>query len=57
MKVIIEIPKEFEIDCKSKFGDFWKRVKADVGDWYCGLYEREIIEMFREAFEKGEYIP
>ena len=64
MKVTIDVPEEFSTDYASRFQDFWNRVITDMhnmipGDLLCDLlcdnYEYEVAEMFREAFEKGEY--
>ena len=41
MKVLLDIPEEFEIDYRTdRFGDFFKRAKADM-DVMCGTYEKE----------------
>lgn len=54
MKLVIEIPKEFEQDFQSdKFKDFFKRSLADMG-CVCGNYERETAEMFIYAFQRAE---
>lgn len=56
MKVIIDIPKEYEIDFKAdKFKDFFSRVIADM-NCLCGNYEKEIAEMLIEAFNNGKVI-
>lgn len=56
MKIVIEIPKEYEIDVKAdKFKDFFSRVIADM-DCLCGNYEKEIAQMLIEAFSNGEII-
>ena len=55
MKLIIEIPKEFEVDFKTdKFKDFFSRTITDM-NCICGNYEREIAEMFIKAFENSKY--
>lgn len=57
MKVILEIPKEFEKDIlNDKLCDFWGRVSADLenNSVLCGLYEKEILDMLDKAFEKAE---
>lgn len=56
MKVVIEIPKEYEIDFKSdKFKDFFSRVIADM-NCLCGNYEKEIAQMLICAFNNGKVI-
>lgn len=57
MKVVIEIPKDFEGDyIADKFKDFFSRVIADIdnGGLLCGNYEEEIAEMFLKAFHDSE---
>lgn len=58
MKIIIDIPKEFEVDFNTdKFKDFFSRVAADIDcNGLCGNYEKETAEMFRNAFENGEVV-
>ena len=55
MKVVIDIPKDFERDyIVDKFKDFFWRLIADINcDGLCGNYEKEIAEMFLEAFDKA----
>lgn len=57
MKVVIDIPKDFEGDyIADKFKDFFSRVIADI-DGYRGMrgrYEKEIAEMFLKAFDDSE---
>ena len=55
MKLTIDIPREYERDFSvDKFKDFFSRVIADINcDGMCGLYEKEIAEMFLEAFDKA----
>lgn len=55
MKLTIDIPREYERDfIADKFKDFFSRVIADINcDGMCGNYEKEIAEMFLEAFEKA----
>ncbi len=56
MKIIIEIPKEYEIDFKTdKFKDFFSRVIVDM-NCLCGNYEKEIAQMLIESFNNGEAI-
>lgn len=56
MKVVIDIPKDFEYDyITNKFKDFFSRVIADIDcNGMCGRYEREIAEMFLKAFDDSE---
>ena len=53
MKVIIDIPKNLTGDyIADKFKDFFSRVIADIDNkGLCGNYEKEIVEMFLEAFD------
>lgn len=55
VKLTIDIPREYERDfIADKFKDFFSRVIADINhDGMCGNYEKEIAEMFLEAFEKA----
>lgn len=55
MKLTINIPREYERDfITDKFKDFFSRVIADINyDGMCGNYEKEIAEMFLEAFDKA----
>ena len=54
MKIIIDIPREYERDfIVDKFKDFFLRVITDMDySGMCGNYEKEIAEMFLEAFDK-----
>lgn len=56
MKVIIDIPNDFTGDyIVDKFKDFFSRVIADVDcKGMCGRYEKEIAEMFLNAFDDSE---
>lgn len=57
MKIVIEIPPEFEQDYVSdKFTDFFNRIKADINanSIICGNYEKETAEMFIKAFADSE---
>ena len=56
MKVVIDIPKDFEGDyIDDKFKDFFSRVIADIDcKGMCGRYEKEIAEMFLKAFDDSE---
>lgn len=55
MKLTIDIPREYERDFSAdKFKDFFSRVIADIDcDGLCGNCEKEIAEMFLEAFDKA----
>ena len=55
MKLTIDIPREYERDfIADKFKDFFSRVIADMHySGLCGNYEKEIAEMFLEAFDKA----
>lgn len=64
MRVMIDIPKEFETDLQDNFNEFFERVKCDINSSLesqeismCGNYERETAEMFLSAFEKATVIP
>lgn len=53
MKVLLDIPEEFEIDYRTdRFGDFFKRAKADMSA-ICGRYERETADVLAKAFEES----
>lgn len=56
MKVVIDIPKDFEGDyIVDKFKDFFSRVIEDIDcKGMCGRYEKEIAEMFLKAFDDSE---
>ena len=56
MKVVIDIPKDFEGDyIVDKFKDFFSRVIADIDcKGMCGRYEKEIAEMFLKSFDDSE---
>ena len=55
MKITIDIPKGYERDfISNKFKDFFSRVITDMDySGMCGNYEKEIAEMFLEAFDKA----
>lgn len=64
MKVIIDIPKEFESDAKDNFQDFFERVKVEIehrintdDTLLCGNYERETAKMFLNTFKDMQIIP
>lgn len=54
MKLIIEIPEEFEIHfMQDKFEDFFIRIIGDMSrnvPSLCGVDEKEIAEMLKTAF-------
>lgn len=58
MKLLIEIPKEFEEYFNNdRFNDSLKRISTDIqyhGNPLSGLYELELIEMLRNAMTKAE---
>lgn len=56
MKVVIDIPKDFEGDyIVDKFKDFFSSVIADIDcNGMCGRYEKEIAEMFLKTFDDSE---
>ena len=57
MKVTIEIPKEFEEHfINGRFEESLTRIEADItfhNGILSGLYEIELIEMLRNAFDRG----
>ena len=60
MKVLIEIPKEFEEHFNmDRFKDSFERIQVDIQHGIkcsevrmAGLYELELIEMFQNAMKK-----
>lgn len=60
MKVMIDIPKEFEEDLKCNFQDFFNRMIADITYYEetscCSNYDTETAEMFLSAFEKATIV-
>lgn len=59
MNITIEIPKEFEEHYnRDKFEDSLKRIEADIKYQECyglsGLYELELIEMLKNAFNRSK---
>ena len=58
MKVLIDIPEEFQVDYHTdRFRDFFERAVADM-DVMCGTYERETADVLAKAFEEsGVYDP
>ncbi len=61
MKIVIEIPKEFESHFEfDRFADSLARVASDIealGFKLSGRYERETITMIRLAFENATPLP
>jgi hypothetical protein len=64
MKVIIDIPKEFEDDIKDNFQDFFECVKVEIAHrvnaddtLLCGNYKRETAEMLLDAFKNMNVVP
>lgn len=60
MKVMIDIPKEFEEDLKCNFQDFFNRMIADITYYEetscCSNYDTETAEMFLSAFENATIV-
>lgn len=61
MKVVIDIPKEFENHFnKDRFKDSLKRIQTDFDYSYsfgiAGNYEHELLDMLRVAFKNAEII-
>ena len=55
MKILIDIPKEFEVDYNSdRFADFFQRCRTDMGTC-CGNYEYETEEMMEKAFTESRF--
>lgn len=56
MKIVIDIPKEFERDYNVyRYKDFFGRVMADM-NCLCGNYEKETAEMFIKSFDESVYL-
>ena len=54
MKILIDIPKEFEVDYNTdRFAEFFHRCFADMGTC-CGNYEQETAEMMEKAFTESK---
>ena len=54
MKILIDIPKEFEADYNAdRFAEFFHRCFADMGTC-CGNYEYETEEMMEKAFAESK---
>lgn len=58
MKLMIEIPKMFEEHYyNDNFADNFKRIEVDISTGtLSGLYEKELIEMLRNAFDNAEVV-
>lgn len=53
MKILIDIPKAFEVDYNAdRFAEFFRRCLADMGNC-CGNYEQETAEMMENAFAES----
>ena len=54
MKILIDIPKEFEADYNTdRFAEFFHRCFSDMGTC-CGKYEQETAEMMEKAFTESK---
>lgn len=54
MKVLIDIPEEYELDYSTdRFAEFFLRSRADM-DVCCGKYEHETSEMLEKAFAESD---
>lgn len=58
MRIVIEIPEEFEADYNvNRFSDFFSRVMADIDyNGICGNYERETADVLAEAFKNSRVV-
>ena len=60
MKVLIEIPKEFEEHFNNdRFKDSFERVHADIQHHkilLSGSYEMELVQMLQNVMEKAEVV-
>lgn len=60
MKVLIEIPKEFEEHFNNdRFKDSFERVRADIQHHkilLSGNYEMELVQMLQNVMEKAEVV-
>lgn len=59
MKLIVEIPEEFESDFnEDKFEECFSRILVDLDDFknciLCGRYEKETFDMIEKAFRNAE---
>ena len=54
MKILIDIPKEFEVDYNTdRFAEFFHRCLADM-DTCCGNFELETAVMMEKAFTESK---
>lgn len=54
MKILIDIPKEFEVDYNTdRFAEFFQRCRADM-DVLCGSYEWETAKILEGAFAESQ---
>lgn len=54
MKILIDIPKKFEVDYNAdRFAEFFHRCFADMGTC-CGNFELEIAVMMEKAFAESK---
>lgn len=55
MKIVIEIPKEFEKEYLfDKFKNSLERIQYDIEKGVlCGRYEKEVVEMLIKSFNKS----
>lgn len=54
MKILIDIPKEFEVDYNTdRFAEFFQRCLADMGTC-CGNFELETAVMMEKAFTESK---
>lgn len=54
MKILIDIPKAFEVDYNTdRFAEFFQRCLADMNTC-CGNYELETAEMMEKAFAESK---
>lgn len=54
MKILIDIPKAFEVDYNTdRFAEFFQRCLADMNTC-CGNYEFETAEMLEKAFAESK---
>ena len=58
MKLVIDIPKEFEDDFKhDRFKDCFNRLEADLeNSILCGNYEKETFEMLKNSLKNATVI-
>lgn len=58
MRIVIEIPEEFEADYNvNRFSDFFSRVMTDIDyNGICGNYEQETADVLAKAFKNSRVI-